>query len=99
MVCLRGRAPYFVCEFDQVLANPVVASLMADGRLIATRPVPSDEPGRLLAHDTVWPRSYAHEWCAPMLKDAGALILDVAAALLQGMRPDVDGGGPGSPTA
>ena len=32
-------------------------------------------------------------------QDSNRKLRDVAAALLQGMRPDVDGGGPGSPTA
>lgn len=64
-----------------LLENPTVARLIADGKLVGTRVADSDEPGLLLAHDTIWPRSYPHEWCSPMLREAGALIVDVTSAL------------------
>ena len=69
--------------FRTLLGAPVTASLQTSGKLVPTQVVPDPEDGLLLAHDTVWPRSYPQEWCAPMLKDAGRLILDVAAELAE----------------
>lgn len=83
----EDKAPFFT----DVLANPAVAALMADGRLVGTSVTASEEPGLLLAHDTVWPRSYPQEWCAEMLRDAGLLIVDVADALAQSGLALADG--------
>lgn len=74
-----------------LLENPAVRQLIADGKLIPSTVTPSDEPGLLLAHETIWPRSYPHEWCSPMLRDAGALIVDVASGLAEGGLALADG--------
>lgn len=74
-----------------LLENPAVKRLIADGKLIPSTVTPSDEPGLLLAHETIWPRSYPHEWCSPMLRDAGALIVDVASGLAEAGLALADG--------
>lgn len=73
------KAPFF----RALLAHPAVQGLQSAGKLIPSRIVQDDADGLLLAHDTVWPLSYPQEWCAPMLKDAATVVLEVAATLAE----------------
>ena len=52
------RAPFI----EGLLNTPAVQRLVEAGQLIGSTVTPSEEPGLLLAHETIWPRSYPHEW-------------------------------------
>lgn len=61
-----------------LLANPAVAALMKDGKLVPTAVLEDDADGLVLGHQTIWPRSYPAEWPPAMLREAARLVLEVA---------------------
>ncbi|HEY9723383.1 MAG TPA: hypothetical protein V6D47_15335 [Oscillatoriaceae cyanobacterium] len=72
----RESAAYF----RELLRSPAIAALQEAGHLVPTT-FENDGDELLLRHETIWPLSYPHEWCAPMLRDAALLTLEVASTL------------------
>lgn len=77
--------------FHRLLSEPGFLSLLERGLLVPTRLVEQDEEGLCLAHETVWPLSYPHEWSASMLRDALRVTLEVAGGLAETGYELVDG--------
>jgi len=87
--------PEAAAALSRVLQLSVVGRAVADGRLVASRPVPKQEWPDLAAlrvggdvrvileHERIAFPSFAYEWPAEMLHAAGRLTLDLALALLE----------------
>jgi len=81
---LRAVNESGVAIIQSLLASPSASKLVSEGKLIASRLSAERIEGAtlVLEHDRVPFISYPHEWPPEMLHAAGALTLEIAAALL-----------------
>jgi hypothetical protein len=88
----RGLSDVGLADFEAFAATRIYSEAQADGRLVATRPVPiGDAPvgdgwAGALRHERVRVVTYPYEWSFSMLRDAARLQLDLSrAALAEGV--------------
>lgn len=74
-----------------LLAEPAIAALREEGKLVGTAIAEDGPAGLVLAHQTIWPRSYPIEWPPAMLREAARLILEVARRAAAADRMLADG--------
>ena len=81
-------------------APPAESDDRADNLVVAMQPRAVIEQAKgVLRAQRLCSADEAFDVLVRLSQDSNRKLRDVAAALLQGMRPDVDGSGPGSPTA
>ena len=70
--------------YAELIEDPVIAQLIADGRLVATRKSLFPVPGHslVLEHPILSLVSYPFEWTPSMFKDAALALLDLNLSLL-----------------
>ncbi len=88
----RGLSAAGLADFEAYAATTAFRDAQADGRLVATTPVPvADAPidgawAGALRHERVRVVTYPYEWTFAMLRDAALLQLDLSrAALAEGV--------------
>jgi SAM-dependent methyltransferase len=81
----RGIHPASADLVRGLLNNSRVQRFISDGSLVGTEISKHTLDGfaLVLKHETIWPRTYCVEWPPEMLRDAGALTLELCRELLK----------------